>query len=78
MLFACFKILSDFMEREYPGCVDWEYDEDHRVCHKEMKELYHWWKVERPNYVRETSDFPNEKDQEMLKRLIEIRGMLWT
>jgi hypothetical protein len=150
VLFAAFAVLVDFVEKEYPGCVDWDYDEEHRKGRDEFMALYNWWKygrrrehdafdaacevrytkrrgkVEEPaeesnsllqailretgiskvfgeiferrksalfgekgswNYPERQEDFEKfhkwemdleAKDNEMLKRLIDIRGILWT
>lgn len=47
VMFAAFAVLVDFVEKEYPGCVDWEYDEDHRKNRNEFMTLYTWWTKER-------------------------------
>jgi hypothetical protein len=47
LLFAAFAMLSDFVEKEYPGYVDWDYDEDIRAARDEILALYKWWKIDR-------------------------------
>lgn len=48
MLQACFLLLVEYVEREKPfDVVDWESDEKTKEIGKEIKELYHWWKVGR-------------------------------
>ncbi len=105
ILFASFAVLVDFVEKEYPGYVNWESDDEHKKAREEFIELYNWWtagrKVEhdahdkrlnehygnRPfrevakadrDRLHEMSDALDKKDQEMLHRLIEVRGVLWT
>src|SRR5262245_12097023 len=46
-MFANFALLVDFVEKEYPGHVDWDYDEEHRAARAEFMELYTWWTVVR-------------------------------
>ena len=50
LLHAAFQLLVDFVEREDPGnIVDWNSDESHKHRWKEIRELYEWWKRERPS-----------------------------
>lgn len=67
MLLACFKCLCEFVEVEM-DIVNWEYKRD---VEAEIQTLYLWWTKERL-----CADY--EKDNEMLLRLIKIRGHLWT
>ena len=43
MELACFRILVDFVEKEYPGCVDWDYDDEIKKIRDEFMEIYEWW-----------------------------------
>lgn len=52
---------------------------------KEMKELYLWWKYERPKEHTYTGpqwfdkqEDLDEKDDKQLERLIKVRGFMWT
>jgi len=78
LLHACFQILKDFVENEkaFECHVDWEYDQKHTLAKTEILELYHWWK----SY--EEKDIPEKEvhltENNMLKRLIDIRWALWT
>ncbi len=105
ILFASFAVLVDFVEKEYPGHVDWETDDEHKKAHEEFIDLYLWWtagrKVEHDDHdnlsnelygnrpfrevakadrdrFHKMSEVLDKKDQEMLHRLIEVRGVLWT
>ena len=48
MLHACFQLLTSFMD-EGSKLIDWTEDAEHRKAWKEMKALYKWWTVTRPN-----------------------------
>jgi len=84
LLHACFQLLTDFVEKEmlvqnYP---DWNADEDIKNARKEIEELYNWWQ-ERKNNDLSKESFEEEhtlylKENEMLKRLIDVRMYMWT
>lgn len=79
LLYASFNILKDFVEKEYPGYVDWNYDEPHRKARDEFLYLHKWWTEIRPAQVANTHDCDQDKeDQEHLLRLMAIREFLWT
>ncbi len=42
MEYACFKLLVDFVENEFPGHIDWDH-EQMRDTRDEFLELYRWW-----------------------------------
>ena len=46
IFYASFVLFQEFMEKEYPGDIDWE-DADMIEIGKELKELYQWWNVDR-------------------------------
>jgi len=49
LLHAAFQILVDFVEKERPfKHIDWSYDKSHRQTAQEIKNLYAWWKNQRP------------------------------
>jgi len=59
MLFACFNLLVEYVEKEDGlNSVDWDagYDsgapkewiDEYRHAGKEIKDLYNWWKFKRP------------------------------
>lgn len=71
MLHACFQILEDCVEEEE---VDTHCNyETHKESVDEIRFLYNWWKARK---VKDWSD--DEEDDEMLIRLMKIRGFLWT
>jgi len=74
MLHACFQILVDCVEHEH---VDTHCNyETHHEFVDEVRFLYEWWKIRRgANLVDDTQ---MEEDDNMLKRLINIRTSLWT
>jgi hypothetical protein len=133
MYLACFKILTEFVEKERPdiglGSIDEYYigwkptKVDRKVIgtqfadEQEIRALYDWWKtgrkaehdacehlldgvdrsfdrcfVDRPDGLVEYVSDPDprwdaylaedrrldEKDEEMLTRLMKVRGWLWT
>lgn len=88
IMFAAFAILVEFVEKEYPGVVDWEQDDEIRAARDEFMALYTWWtkgrREENDALYRETEDVQqkadalDEKDNVMLHRLIKVRGALWT
>ena len=79
ILFSSFNILKDFMEKEYPGIVDWDYDQQHKNIKQELQELYSWWTLTRPINIRDTcSLYQDDEDQKMLERLMKIRQYMWT
>ena len=50
LLHSSFQILKNFIEDEEPfGFIDFSTNELDRWVEKELKTLYHWWTVERPN-----------------------------
>jgi len=75
MLHACFQILQDFVEKEdaitYYDTYD---DKTYENFVSELKELYGWWLWRKDN----DSFDDDEKDNEMLNRLMKIRLSLWT
>lgn len=49
MLFACFQLLVDFLEKEKPQAhVDYQHDKAQRKQWKELQALYRYWKRDRP------------------------------
>lgn len=85
MLHACFQLLTNFVEKEmhaqdYP---DWEATEQTKNAKKEMEELYNWWQQWQKEKIKDSStsfeDMNNHlKENEMLKRLIDVRKYMWT
>lgn len=72
MLFSCFQILEDFIEKENGlNHCDQEY---HKDWITEVKELYDWWKIRKLELYNKN----DEEDDLMLERLIKIRRTLWT
>jgi hypothetical protein len=84
LLHACFQLLSDFVEQEMlkNNFPDWNADENTRAARKEIETLYEWWTV-RKKQDDKGARFQEEydqymKDNEMLRRLIDVRMYLWT
>jgi len=77
MLHAAFQCLVDYIEKEKPDeVVDWEGTGlDALEAWWEMQLLYWWWKTRDHNSWCEEDD---DMDDIMLKRLVEIRGYMWT
>lgn len=81
ILHACFQLLKDFVEeeKEMIEIIDWEHNEEHKQAKLEIFFLYNWW-TER---FHDESDFEKikqqyEEENQMLKRLIDVRKYLWT
>jgi hypothetical protein len=50
MLYACFQLLVDFIEKEKPQkIVDYQHDSKQKKEWKELQALYRYWKRERPS-----------------------------
>jgi len=120
LLYACFQILVDFIEKEKPqNIVDYKHDARHRAEWKELQELYRYWKSEHPKEEKKVDhlmtiwhrtfrektvpvpgkpyadrivvhndlkafrrlckaqDELEKTEQDMLKRLVDIRQHLW-
>jgi len=81
ILHACFQLLADFAEKEmlvqdYP---DWDATEETKNAKKEIEELYAWWQERKKlDSTREMDAGVYLKDNEMLKRLVDVRMYLWT
>jgi|ERR1035441_10060878 hypothetical protein len=55
LLYACFQILVDFIEKEKPQTiVDYKHDRGQRKQWKELQTLYHYWKRDRPRLEKES------------------------
>ena len=75
MLYACFKLLKDFVEKELLCTDSLMFEGDQAFLEKKYAkhlELYKWWTEEREAWKND------EEDQLKLKELIEIRETLWT
>lgn len=79
ILHACFQILTDFVEIELPNTwIDWQQNEKYRFAKQEIDFLYHWWQ-QYQSFKQDTANWEdNQLENQMLKRLIDIRWALWT
>lgn len=85
ILHTNFQILSDFMEDQLGdnSRVDWDYNETTRHIYSEMIALYEYWnnhsKLWNGYYESDTGSKEEleKQENEMLKRLIDIRLWLW-
>ena len=85
LLHACFQLLTDFVEKEmlvqdYP---DWDATDQTKNARKEIEALYAWWQEWKNDDSHKTSSFREDekqyyKENQMLKRLIDVRMFLWT
>lgn len=73
MLHSCFQILKDCVEKE--DLLENTNYEEHKELVDEIKYLYEWW--EHRSALGE-SDENTKQDDEMLMRLMKVRGSLWT
>jgi len=86
LLHACFQLLSDFVEKEMivQDFPDWNATAEMIQARKEIEELYAWWKDWRQKDMLAGSssfeaDFKNYSiENEMLKRLVDVRMHMWT
>lgn len=81
ILHACFQLLKDFVEQEKEmiEIVDWEHTEEAKNAKAEINFLYDWWKqrtIQEEKIIQIKEQY--EKDNQMLKRLIDVRMYLWT
>lgn len=83
LLHACFQLITDFVEKELAESwwIHWDQDEDHAAAKKEIDILYAWWKewqvkLNDGSFHHDLADY--QKENEMLKRLIEVRQFMWT
>lgn len=81
ILHACFQLLKDFVEQEKEmfEIIDWNHTEENKLAKAEIDFLYNWW-INR-NHDEDDLDKINEQyqeDNQMLKRLIDVRKHLWT
>ena len=84
LLYAAFQILEDFVQQEkghfyddvyllYLDCGE-EMARERAADWDTIRELYAWWQTRKSD-----TDFDDyEKDSRMLRKLIDIRGNLWT
>lgn len=85
LLHACFQCLTDCVEQEnlLDGHINWGHDDKVQAAHRELTTLYKWWKIRvvalaaESGFIDTLSD-NYEADNEMLIRLIKVRGYLWT
>jgi hypothetical protein len=78
LLYASFNLLCQFIEEEHPPKeIDGEENAHWNKAYNEMYVLYNWWKTERKEYHNNMRKEGEDKDQEMLHRLVEIRQFLW-
>jgi len=72
MMHLAFQCLVDYIEKEEPfEIIQWD-----PVIAREILDLYYWWLSYREHFSSCHED--TDKEDEMLHRLINIRGHLWT
>lgn len=76
MIHAAFQCLVDFMGKDNPDVIDWNYDKGHKKALVEMQKLYNWWTKERPEREKDIdlsmSEKSDEEDQKNFHRLLEL------
>ncbi len=79
ILHACFQLLKDFVEQEKEmiETIDWEHNEEIKNTKSEIDFLYNWWS-ERVTKENDLDEKQYQEDNQMLKRLIDVRLHLWT
>ncbi len=87
LLHACFQLLTDFIQKEMlpmDKYLDWNENEETKKGRKEIEELDAWWrewkKSDRGHKTTSSDEDRADylKENEMLKRLIDVRMYLWT
>jgi len=54
LLYACFQLLVDFLEKERPEkIVDYKTNQEQRKEWRELQTLYRYWKIDRPKSSRD-------------------------
>ena len=81
ILHSCFQLLKDFVEKEKEIIeqIDWSHDAETEKAKAEIDFLYNWWM----NRLHDEEDFDKinqryKEDNQMLKRLIDVREHLWS
>jgi hypothetical protein len=75
LLYACFQILVDFIEKERPQTiVDYKHDPEHRRQWKELQAIYRYWKKDRPRLERESDKALMKAGLEMVDKPGSIIG----
>ena len=75
LLYACFQILVDFIEKEKPQTiVDYKHDLEHRRQWKELQAIYRYWKKDRPRLERESDKALMKAGLEMVDKPGSIIG----
>lgn len=87
LLHACFQLLNDFIQKEMlpmDKYLDWNGTEETRKARNEIEELNVWWqewkKTDRGHKTTSSEEDHADylKENEMLKRLIDVRMYMWT
>lgn len=87
MVFACFNLLKDFVEKEMSQNCYYHEDEnmsyDRRAEEAEILALYKWWTVGRRERLDSKEDYLDnfdnpDEDTIMLARLLKVRRYLWS
>lgn len=78
ILYACFQILKDFVEKEdWLEHIDWEHTEETKNAKAEIQFLYDW-RLKRVKAENDLDEKQYSEDNLMLKKLIDVRKHLWT
>lgn len=79
LLYACFQLLKDFVEKEKDLIeqIDWQEKQETKNAKAEIEHLYNWW-IKRCEQNDDLNSKQYEEDNQMLKRLIDVRKYLWT
>ena len=84
MLYACFQLLTDCIEKEnlLTGNGSWNQNDEYKQARNDIEELYNWWLERQKLSTSEKFNDLNEKqyleDNEQLIKLISVRKYLWT
>lgn len=77
MLHACFEIFKECVDEE--GVLEHANPETNKEWIEEAKALYRWWEERRVTpYPDDASEEADDKEAEMISRLMKIRSYLWT
>ncbi|WP_066800695.1 hypothetical protein [Moraxella oblonga] len=86
LLHACFQLLvnfiheeTSFINKDIEDFIDWEENENRKLAKQEMLFLYDWWQKYNSEEFRSLPNWEDDElENEMLKRLIDVRWAMWT
>ena len=62
IFYSAFKALKDFVEKQYPGYVDWDHTEEFSEVRREFLSLYQWWTKGRSREIAEAESLMDDPE----------------